>query len=106
MVRLFAAASGSQGSGDRPKMDDTFPEDERMKLTMDFLFVTSSFSGPRKQNNRFRSYAGNDGGVGGWGVGGFADGSWLLLKKLIGGGKWVEWGRGRGWSCRVAATAA
>lgn len=57
-----------------------------MKLNMDFLLVTSAGSGHQEQNivDRFRSYAGNDGGVGG------GAGSWLLWKKLIGGGKWVE----------------
>lgn len=69
----------------RPKMDDTSPKSEETKLKMDFLLVTSVGSGPQEQNNvdRFRSHAGNDSGVRGEGRG---SGSWLLLKKLIGGG--------------------
>lgn len=35
-------------------------------------------------------------------LGGRGKGSWRILKKLIGRGKWVEWG-GR---CRVATAAA
>lgn len=69
-----------------------------MKLTMDFLFVTSTGSGLQglvstiQKMSTASDHMQEMMAV----LGGRGKGSWRLLKKLIGGGKWVEWGSGGG----------